>query len=74
MYVVHINHGASSAAIHLVGACNEQGKSSTRSADGLDEWSYSITSLREARDYSLLARKLQTVVCSVCEQNPGFGA
>ena len=74
MYVVHVNHGTSTATIHLVGGCGVQGGPSTRSADGLDEWSDSITSLREARDYALMAGKQRTIDCPECEQNPGFGA
>ena len=52
MYVVHVNHGNSTATIHLVGGCSSQRTPSVRSANGLDEWSYPITSLREARDYA----------------------
>jgi hypothetical protein len=74
MYVVHVNHGSSTVAIHLVGGCGSQGKPLSKSADGLDEWSYPISSLREARDYASMARKQRTVMCPRCEQNNGFGA
>jgi hypothetical protein len=74
MYLVHVNHGSSTVAIHLVGGCRAQGKSSTGSADGLDEWSYQISSLREARDYASLARKQRTLLCPQCEQHDAFGA
>jgi hypothetical protein len=74
MYVVHVNDGSRTATIHLVGGCGAQGKPSATSAGGLDLWSYPISSLREARDCALLARKEQTVLCQVCEQTPGFGA
>jgi hypothetical protein len=73
MYVVHVNDGSSTATIHLVGGCGAQGKPSTHSSNGLELWSYPISSLRAARDCALLARKEQTVLCQVCEQMSGFG-
>jgi len=74
MYVVHMNDGSSTATIHLVGGCGVQGKPSTQTVNGLDMWSFPLSSLKEARGCALLARKEHTVVCQVCEQVPEFGA
>lgn len=74
MYVVHVNLGTSTATIHRIGGCGSQRKPSSRSAEGLDEWSYPIKSLRQARDYALMARTQQTMDCETCGQNGEFGA
>lgn len=74
VYVVELDHLIDAATIHLVGGCRFQTESETPLHSRDIDWSYLISSLREARNFALMARKKHTDLCEFCEQNGRFGA
>ena len=74
MYVVHVDHPSSTATIHLVGGCAFQRKADSRTEVGDSEWSYPISSLREAQDFSVMSKKTHIGPCGFCQQSTNFGA